>query len=73
MKIKLTPVEWEIDSSSDFCCWEFKKSIIYDPYDPAKLSFHISKDGNKLLWNGKEISYCPFCGQKIEIEKILNE
>ena len=82
MKLYIKPRDWVVDSEhTNFCCKAFKGALTYTP--PSNLRFSTSRDEViKSMWidyDGKSvksiygiINFCPFCGEKVEIEKKVD-
>ena len=63
--MQIKPGSW--DFAGDFCCWEFQRRAQRDEYGTYPT---ISTDGVKVFFGGATITNCPFCGKKIELEKV---
>ena len=61
------PIGWEF-TPADFCCPEFRSHAFVEGYDSPELT--VSRNGVSVLYRGTVIDYCPFCGKKIELEKV---
>lgn len=64
----IKPIEWTF-TGADFCCPEFKAHASVDEF-VDKPDLTISWNGASVLYRGTAIDYCPFCGKKIELEKV---
>lgn len=72
MKLYIKPIDWEADLKTDFCCYQFKKSIVNYVSETGELpKMYITRDGNNVQFHYETIKFCPFCGVKIEIEKVI--
>ena len=63
----IKPFGWRF-TADDFCCPEFKTHAFVEGFDKPDLT--VSRDGVSVLYRGTVIDYCPFCGKKIELEKV---
>ena len=63
MKLKLTSVSWEFNGN--FCCKRFRFYSVSVPI--------VFTDGKDIFFNGNKISYCPYCGKKIVLEKEVGQ
>ena len=59
MKIKPVPDSWGF--TEDYCCYAF---FVHT------YSGEITTDGEHALLDGKAISFCPYCGGEIKLEKV---
>ena len=64
----IKPFGWRF-TADDFCCPEFKAHASVDEF-VDKPDLTISWNGASVLYRGTAIDYCPFCGKKIELEKV---
>ena len=71
MRIKPLSIEWDFDRFGDFCCKRFKlNSTMCFTSSSTPI---ICTDGENVFFNHKKISYCPYCGKKIELEKEVKQ
>lgn len=64
--MQIKPLGWEFVPTTEFCCDAFKISAIDYGY-----KIIITTDGNDVFLEKTKISYCPFCGKKIIIERVM--
>ena len=57
--------------NTEFCCERFKEDFQFGfgEYNTLDLNRYV----NKINYNGSNIDYCPYCGEKIEIELDTTE
>ena len=67
--MKIKPVNWEI--IGDYCCNSFKVRVEQDSYEGAFKIPDFSTDGKKVHFKNETIEFCPFCGKKIFIERVM--
>ena len=71
--MQVRPKGWEFDPIGEFCCYSFKMNVINsDGLQPIIIQ-PIFTDGKDVYFEGKKISYCPYCGKKIELEKEVKQ
>ena len=65
--MRIKPTGWEF-SGTDFCCAKFKMRTSAEGYDTPDIT--VSNAGTTVFYKGYAIDYCPFCGTRIELEKV---
>ena len=68
--MQIKPSGWQFVPIGEFCCYSFKRSAISDGWE---ITLPITTDGKDVFFEGKKISYCPYCGKKIELEKEVKQ
>ena len=68
-----TYTNYQLLRNSEFCCAGFKdfcKKFTVWNYDKGRFTVvdNISYEGH----NTRPISFCPFCGEKIELKEVKN-
>lgn len=67
-EMKIRPSGWEFVPTTEFCCTGFR----FDAND-VTWTRRITTDGKDVFFEGNKISYCPYCGKKIELEKEVEQ
>lgn len=69
-----TYTNYELQKNAEFCCDEFKsfcKKFTVWSYENGKFAIvdSITYEGHSV----RPISFCPFCGEKIEYKQVKSE
>lgn len=67
--MKVEPTEWKFHSKEDMCCSNFR----IHAFDDMGMIPGLTTNGTLVFFNNTAITHCPFCGKKIELERVLNE
>ena len=62
----IKPTGWQF-TVADFCCQEFRNHALAGGIQ----DYTINKSGTSVILRDSAITYCPFCGKKIVLKKVL--
>ena len=68
--MQVRPKGWEFVPTGEYCCYSFKQNIVGEVYISVRP---ITTDGKDVFFEGNKISYCPYCGKKIVLEKEVKQ
>ena len=67
--MKIKPLGWVFDATGETCCLSFTMNAKMDA-DDVMWTNYITTDGKNVFFRGTMIKDCPYCGKKIELEKV---
>lgn len=71
MKLYIKPSNWEADMmKTEFCCYQFKYHLLFNE-DGSPPDILIDTEGKTVRFRSIIIKFCPFCGAKIDIERMI--
>lgn len=65
------PIIWKFnDKTSKYCCQKFRGATFGDDNGDNKI-IEVDSHGTGILFEGRYISYCPYCGSKLYIRETV--